>query len=195
MPDQPKETPPRGFGDAAATRGGGGGRTPRAPRRPTKAAIKSEVEGLLGFSSIILSFTPWSEDALTPPETIQLADALADEIDANPAVLKWLQRAGSIAPHVKLINVTIAIAYVRLVNHGIVPAITAEGGRPPDVAVPVGTGGAHGGGGGHRDGQEYPDGPPPVVSPVHGSGENEARPDSVSGEADNPNPAVQRRTG
>lgn len=127
----------------------GRGRPPGSTNKPKATNIQSEVEGLLAFTNLVVANTPYRDDALTPDEQRELAAALVEEINANPKVLRWMNRAGKVLPHIRLMNVVGMIAYVRLVKHGKINIAAASS----PTAFPMDAGGAHGVDWGHRDGQ------------------------------------------
>lgn len=166
------EIPPTATVEAPTTkrrgRPPGSGNKPageRAPRRGSKAWIKSQCATLVGLGNLAVSFSPFKDDALDEREMDLLSDALVAEAMSSERIMAWMMRAAAISPHILLIQAVVAISIPRLQKHGFLPTIgepnapqnpddieawlreqsnrTTAGNAPEDApTVPVGTGSA-----------------------------------------------------
>lgn len=168
----PSDTPPAFLedGDGPQPKRKAGRPRGSTTTRGKSTNVAKEVNGLVQFANLIVLQTNYRADALSPEEVGELADALTEEINANPAVLRWMNRASKIVPHVKLINVLFSITVVRLARHGKLPS---EYGRA-NAPVPVASGRTHGGDWGHGDGQVNVDGTPIPQPFVRSDGSDQA---------------------
>lgn len=107
-------------------------RAPGGPtrRKPSHAQIRTQVESVLtlvnlGAAGILpLHYRP---DLLAPDETHLLAEAVAAELEANPKLLAYVQRAAAASgPHLVLLAALCVIAAPRLARRNMLPIPLAQ---------------------------------------------------------------------
>lgn len=98
-----------------------GSRTSSA-RRNSRTWVCQQTAIIIGAVNIALvTFPQTREDALDDEEMDLLADAVTAEAMANERILKWIERAGVISPHLLMIRALFRIGIPRLQRHGILP--------------------------------------------------------------------------
>jgi hypothetical protein len=100
----PRTRAPRGTGPA----------TVKAKENQIKATLRLAIEG--ANTGVILFEHGLAPYRLTEDEIDALVDSLHDVVKANPAVLKWITKAGKATPYGKLLLVlyTIGVAKAKL---------------------------------------------------------------------------------
>lgn len=111
------------------------GSTVRKVRKGSPAWVRAQCASLVGMGNMLVAISPYSADALDDREMDMLTDALAAECAASERIMRWLQAAAGISPHILLIQAVIAISVPRLQRHGVLPS-GAEGSPPHGASAP-----------------------------------------------------------
>lgn len=118
-----------GTGTPARSRASSGARqSRRANNVATDLHSAITVANVLFVQGCVTGVLPQAmiADALTDEEIDKLSKAAAEALKANPRALKWLERAAKVGPNMQLAFVVSQIAFVRMVNHGLVPGLSAS---------------------------------------------------------------------
>lgn len=117
------DTTPKRRGRPPGSKNRTGGTDTRV-RRNSAAWIRQQCAGVVGAANLGLALSPLADDALTDEEADLLTDALAAEAAQSERILKWMEKAGAISPHLLMLKAVVTIATPRLVRHGVIKGAT-----------------------------------------------------------------------
>jgi hypothetical protein len=144
------------------------GRVPRG-RKPKLSIkeIRQEIDGgIRFFNSLIASVPRYGSWALTDGETDLVIEALIAEANTHPTMVRWLERAAGVSPHLLLLQAALVIGARRYAiyqaekngvpfaeSNDLDPAAIFRKYATPDAPVSMEAGGAPYDHWGHGDGQ------------------------------------------